>query len=418
MGNERIQHVDADTGAKILQLTSFPNLHWLMGPTPDAITPDGSALLLQANSAPVRNAGRDLWRVNADGSDLEPALEGAGGGVITTDGRWIVTSHPRGDGTALVRIPLAGGGAEEIAAIRSGEDTVRKAVNLAYWNFHGEWAPTVDQAAKERWQIDTYRDDKPAGRGQFDVPDAPRPPASFSVRTRTVDVECGGIELRWSMEAETDPDFDTGVPDFSHYRIYRQEGSRLAPWEVIAIIPAYHLATAETGEHGVDFAGRIYYDHKVTAGADTWYAVVAVDDGSQNWAEPGVPLESSRWWTWTGYSEDGAPSTTMSPGPGCFTRAESRPAKTFALHPAVPNPFNPRTTLRFSIAEAGAVRLAVYDVNGRWVRGLVDGRTDAGDHSVVWDGTDDALRPVASGVYLVRLKSGKSVSVRRVALVR
>ena len=115
MGNERIQHVDADTGAKILQLTSFPNLHWLMGPTPDAITPDGSALLLQANSAPVRNAGRDLWRVNADGSDLEPALEGAGGGVITTDGRWIVTSHPRGDGTALVRIPLAGGGAEEIA---------------------------------------------------------------------------------------------------------------------------------------------------------------------------------------------------------------------------------------------------------------------------------------------------------------
>ncbi len=112
---ERIQHVDADTGTKILQLTSFPNLHWLMGPTPDAIAPDGSTLLLQANSAPVRNAGRDLWRVNADGSDLEPVLEDAGGGIVTTDGRWIVTSHPRGDGTALVRIPLAGGAVEEIA---------------------------------------------------------------------------------------------------------------------------------------------------------------------------------------------------------------------------------------------------------------------------------------------------------------
>ena len=323
---------------------------------------------------------------------------------------------------------------DEIAAIKSGEDTVRKAVNLAYWNFHGEWAPDVDQTAKERWGIGGYLGGKPGGRGPFDVPDAPRPPANFSVRTRAVDVECGGIELRWSTEAESDPDFDTGVPDFSHYRIYRQEGSRLAPWELIVVIPAYHLATAEAGEHGVDFGGRVYYDHDVTGGVDYWYSVVAVDDGSQNWAQPGVPLESSRWWTWSGYSEPGVTATTVDPGPGCFTRAESRPAKTFALHPAAPNPFNPSTTLRFSVAEAGAARLAVYDTNGRWVRGLVDGYRPAGQHAVVWNGTDDSGRPVASGVYLVRLTwmGGSAASaerterlvrgtwseVRRVALVR
>ena len=95
----------------------------------------------------------------------------------------------------------------------------------------------------------------------------------------------------------------------------------------------------------------------------------------------------------------------------------ARPA-VFSLAQNAPNPFNPATTLRFSVAEAGAVCLAVYDVNGRIVRTLVDENLSAGHHEGVWDARDNVGRTVASGVYVYRLTSGGNVAVRRLILVR
>ena len=92
---------------------------------------------------------------------------------------------------------------------------------------------------------------------------------------------------------------------------------------------------------------------------------------------------------------------------------------------ASPNPFNPRTTLRFNVAEAGAVRLDVYDVGGRRVRTLVDAPREAGTHAVTWNGRDASGRNAASGVYIARLTvTGESqatsndVKVQRLTLVR
>ncbi len=90
----------------------------------------------------------------------------------------------------------------------------------------------------------------------------------------------------------------------------------------------------------------------------------------------------------------------------------------FDLRQNAPNPFNPRTALRFSIPEAGVVQLAIYDVNGRLVRTLVDGNRVAGVHEVTWDGMDDAGRAVASGVYVCRLTNQREAMVRRMTLVR
>jgi len=90
----------------------------------------------------------------------------------------------------------------------------------------------------------------------------------------------------------------------------------------------------------------------------------------------------------------------------------------FTLAQNAPNPFNPVTSLRFSIPEACEVLLAIYDVNGRLVRTLVDGNREAGMHEVAWDARDDAGRAVASGVYVYRLTAGADVAVRRMVLVR
>ncbi len=98
----------------------------------------------------------------------------------------------------------------------------------------------------------------------------------------------------------------------------------------------------------------------------------------------------------------------------------------FSLEQNAPNPFNPSTTIRFALPEAGAASLSIYDVNGRHVRTLVDGDATAGTHDVVWDGRDGLGREAASGVYLYRLTwrgsesetGAREVSVRRLVLLR
>ena len=90
----------------------------------------------------------------------------------------------------------------------------------------------------------------------------------------------------------------------------------------------------------------------------------------------------------------------------------------FTLGPNRPNPFNPATTIRFTVPQDGPVNLAVCDVHGRHVRTLADGRRAAGSHEIVWDGRDAQGRPVASGVYLCRLRGGSRTLVRRMVLLR
>jgi predicted outer membrane repeat protein len=89
-----------------------------------------------------------------------------------------------------------------------------------------------------------------------------------------------------------------------------------------------------------------------------------------------------------------------------------------AVTGVAPNPFNPRTVVRFAVPEAAAVRLRIFDLRGRAVATLVDGQVAAGNHTVVWDGVDHADRPVAAGVYLLRLDDGRTTSTRKAVLAR
>jgi choice-of-anchor B domain-containing protein len=83
-----------------------------------------------------------------------------------------------------------------------------------------------------------------------------------------------------------------------------------------------------------------------------------------------------------------------------------------------PNPFNPNTTIPFTLAARGRARLSVYDVRGVRVRTLVDRELAAGAHQSEWNGTDDRGRPVASGVYYCELHAGGKTATRRMVLVK
>jgi hypothetical protein len=95
-----------------------------------------------------------------------------------------------------------------------------------------------------------------------------------------------------------------------------------------------------------------------------------------------------------------------------------RVAPSRALGPGRPNPFTRATTLRLALARSGRVSVCVFDLAGRRVRTLADEARPAGEAEVHWDGLDDAGRPVASGVYLVRLRSAGLDESRRVLRLR
>ena len=85
---------------------------------------------------------------------------------------------------------------------------------------------------------------------------------------------------------------------------------------------------------------------------------------------------------------------------------------------AQPNPFNPQTTITYSIPDPSIVRLRLYDVTGRHVRTLVDRWKTSGRHAVTWDGRDNRGRAMASGVYFVNLISSGHVETQRVVLLK
>ncbi len=90
-----------------------------------------------------------------------------------------------------------------------------------------------------------------------------------------------------------------------------------------------------------------------------------------------------------------------------------------ALHQNVPNPFNPATRITFDLAQAGPVKLQVFDVAGHLVRTLVDGTLAAGrGHQAAWNGLDESGHRASSGVYFYRLTAGEFTATRKLALLK
>jgi hypothetical protein len=85
----------------------------------------------------------------------------------------------------------------------------------------------------------------------------------------------------------------------------------------------------------------------------------------------------------------------------------------FAIAGVYPNPFNALTTVNYSLPYSAEVSLTVFDLSGRRVTELVNGRVDAGWHNVVWDAAD-----MPSGLYFVRLTTAQVNRTAKVMLIR
>ena len=91
---------------------------------------------------------------------------------------------------------------------------------------------------------------------------------------------------------------------------------------------------------------------------------------------------------------------------------------TYGLYGIFPNPFNPAATILYGLPEAAEVLLVVYDLRGRELKRLVDGRQEAGYRQIRWNGRDANDREMPSGIYLVRLATDQYSKPIKMVLLR
>ena len=84
-----------------------------------------------------------------------------------------------------------------------------------------------------------------------------------------------------------------------------------------------------------------------------------------------------------------------------------------------PNPFNPETTISFSVTQTSSfVTLDILNIKGQKVKTLVNDKLETGKHTAVWNGTDENNKPVSSGIYFYKLKSGKFSETKKCILLK
>jgi len=90
----------------------------------------------------------------------------------------------------------------------------------------------------------------------------------------------------------------------------------------------------------------------------------------------------------------------------------------FTLSNNYPNPFNPQTTIKFTMGRENKVNLNIYNIKGQLVRQLVNNVYGVGEHQVIWNGQDELGHPAGSGVYFIRMTAGGYSAVRKMVLLK
>ncbi len=233
------------------------------------------------------------------------------------------------------------------------------------------------------------------GRSPFDVPDPPpAPDLSISAGEKSV-------LLEWS-DVSGEPDFDTGVNDFSGYRVYRAQGRNDTTFARIW----------ECGGNSDIPVTTSYKDTLVQRGFSYYYYVTAYDDGSQNWEQPGKSLESGKYWNMMQRNQPVHPYLSKTS------------VKTLDNIKVVPNPYHdlsvnynypgePNKLLFINLPPRCTIK--IYTMTGDLVKTLH--HTD-GTSEEAWDQVTEFNQLIYTGVYLYVVESDMGNKVGKFVVVR
>ena len=90
----------------------------------------------------------------------------------------------------------------------------------------------------------------------------------------------------------------------------------------------------------------------------------------------------------------------------------------FSLYQNYPNPFNPATTISYDLPNDDMVSITIYDMMGREVRTLVSASQTAGRKSIRWEGTNNAARQVAAGIYLCVIQTPQYFKTNKIIMLK
>jgi len=90
----------------------------------------------------------------------------------------------------------------------------------------------------------------------------------------------------------------------------------------------------------------------------------------------------------------------------------------FVLYPAYPNPFNPVTTITYSLPEESYISMYIFDMTGRIVKNLVSDRKNPGYYETFWDGTNSSGNVVGSGIYYYTLNTRNQKFTKKIIFIK
>jgi hypothetical protein len=92
--------------------------------------------------------------------------------------------------------------------------------------------------------------------------------------------------------------------------------------------------------------------------------------------------------------------------------------KNYKLHSAYPNPFNPKTSIKFQIPQSQMVRIDIFDIQGKIVKILVNDTFMTGNHTVAWNGKNNYGEYAAAGMYFYHLTAGNFSQTKKMILLK
>ena len=181
--------------------------------------------------------------------------------------------------------------------------------------------------------------------------------------------------------------------------------------------------------------GNISFWRKVSSESDYDYLRFYIDDelqeewsGEEDWNEQTYAVgtgEHTFAWTYskdqgvTGGDDCAWIDYIIFPNLATEGNSYNQVVTSAALIGNYPNPFNPTTTIKFSTTNSNELtRIEIYNLKGQKVKQLVNAQLSAGEHSVIWNGTDDNGKAVSSGVYFYKLKTDKKEISKKMLLLK
>ena len=104
--------------------------------------------------------------------------------------------------------------------------------------------------------------------------------------------------------------------------------------------------------------------------------------------------------------------------PNLSTIGSKRIPDTHTLYSSYPNPFNPTTQLRYDLSNSEYISINIYDLNGKYIKSLVNSIQGPGYRTIVWDATNELGQPVSAGMYIYTIQAGEFRQTRKMILLK